>query len=97
MPEYDFHQLSPDDLEVLTRDLLNRPGIAGGIFVCILCRALDHLKLVIESFLGLGRRDIADGREQAAVVEPVHPFQCRPFHVLQAGPRPLSVDHFSLV
>lgn len=22
MPEYDFHQLSPDDLEVLTRDLL---------------------------------------------------------------------------
>ena len=31
----------------------------------------------VVAFLGFGRRDVADGLQQPAIVEPVHPFQRR--------------------
>ena len=31
----------------------------------------------VVTFLGFGRRDVADGLQEPPVVEPVHPFQRR--------------------
>jgi hypothetical protein len=45
---------------------------------------------------GLGRRDIADGLEKAAMIEPVHPFEGGEFHGLGMTPRSPAVDHLSL-
>lgn len=46
--------------------------------------------------LGLRRRDISDRLEKPVVVEPVHPFERREFHRLDAAPRPSPVDHLGL-
>ena len=46
--------------------------------------------------LSLGWRDIADGSEQAAVVEPVDPFEGGELHCLEALPWPAPVDHLGL-
>jgi site-specific recombinase XerD len=39
-------------------------------------------------FLGLGRRDVADGLQQPAIVEPVHPSQRRELDGFERPPRP---------
>ena len=57
----------------------------------------DVLGLSIVARFGLGGRDIADGLEQAPVVEPVHPFQGGEFDGLQGAPWPAASDHFGLV
>ena len=44
----------------------------------------------------LGWRNVADGSEQAAVVEPVNPFQGGELHRLEAAPWPAPVDHLGL-
>jgi hypothetical protein len=45
---------------------------------------------------GFCGRDIPDRLEQAAVVEPVHPFEGRLFDGLEAAPRSASVDDLGL-
>ena len=47
--------------------------------------------------LGFGGRDIADGFEQAAVVEPVDPFQRGVFDIFEGASRALPVDELGLV
>lgn len=46
---------------------------------------------------GFGGRDVADGLEQAAVIEPVDPFERRMFDRLERTPRPTPVDQLGLV
>ena len=50
----------------------------------------------IEVGLGFGWRDVPDGLEETAVVEPVHPFERRVFHGLEAAPRSPAVDDLGL-
>ena len=47
--------------------------------------------LIIRPF-ELHGRDVSDGFEQAAVVEPVDPFQGSELHVLEAAPRATPAD-----
>ena len=49
------------------------------------------------AFLGLGRRDVADGFQQPAVVEPVHPLERGVLDGLDAPPRPAPMDDLGLV
>ena len=57
----------------------------------------DVLGLSIVARFGLGGRDIADGFEQASVIEPVHPFQGGELDGPQAAPWPKAADYFGLV
>lgn len=45
---------------------------------------------------GLGRRDVADGLEDALVIEPVDPFEGGVFHGVKRAPWTTSVDHLGL-
>jgi hypothetical protein len=53
--------------------------------------------LSIVACFGLGEWNVADGFEQAPVVEPVHPFQGGELDGLQAAPWPAAADYFGLV
>ena len=57
----------------------------------------DVLGLSIVARFGLGGRNVADGFEQAPVVEPVHPFQGGELDGLQGAPWPAAPDHLGLV
>ena len=46
---------------------------------------------------GFGRRDVADGLQQPAVVEPVDPFQRGGLDGLERPPSPAQVDDLGLV
>ena len=50
------------------------PRVSRRRFRLVLRRHRGHLQLLVVARLGLGGRDMTDGREQATVVEPVHPF-----------------------
>ena len=43
----------------------------------------------------LGGRHVADRFEQAAVIEPINPFEGGVFHCLEGSPRPAPIDHLS--
>ena len=51
----------------------------------------------VVAFFGFGRRDVADGLEQPAIVEPVDPGQRRELDGLEAPPWPTSMDYLGLV
>ncbi len=51
----------------------------------------------IVALLGFGWWDVPDGLEQAAVVEPVNPFQCGKFDGFEVAPGSTPMDHFGLV
>ena len=46
---------------------------------------------------GLCGRDVADGAEQALIIEPVHPFEGGVFDGLERSPRAAPVDRLGLV
>ena len=46
---------------------------------------------------GFGRRDVADGFQQPAMVEPIDPFERGIFDGFEAPPRSSPVDHLCLV
>ena len=48
-------------------------------------------------FFGFSVRDVADGAEQAAIIEPVVPIEGGVFDGLERSPRAAPVDHLSLV
>ena len=50
----------------------------------------------VEVGLGFGGRHVPDGLQQAAVVEPVGPFQGCVFDGLEATPRTTAVDDLGL-
>ena len=59
----------------------------------------DHsqrVQLFIVSRLGLRGSNIANGLEEAAVVEPVHPFECGEFHCFCIPPRATTADDLGL-
>lgn len=76
--------------------VVNRSEFAGGCFVWVLCRQAGLLKLAVEVGFGLGGRDMPDGFEQAAVVEPVHPFERGELDGLEVAPRAGASDHLGL-
>jgi hypothetical protein len=51
----------------------------------------------IVAFLGFGRRDVADGLQQPASIEPAHPFQRRELDTLERPPWPAAVDDVGLL
>ena len=55
------------------------------------------LGLSIVACFGFGGWNVADGFEQAPVVEPVDPFQRGELDGFQASPRAASPDHLGLV
>lgn len=59
---------------VISPHRVKRPGIAGGQFRQLCCHwgVVQH---AVVALFSLGRRDIADGLAQSAVVEPVYPFE----------------------
>ena len=59
----------------------------------------SHGELVhsyVVSLLGFGWRDVADRLEDAAVIEPVDPFESGVFHGFEGFPWPAPVDHLGL-
>lgn len=54
------------------------------------------LDLGIMARLGLGRRDIADQLEEAAVVKPIHPLEGSELNGLHVAPRIAAPDHLGL-
>lgn len=66
--------------------------------VCV--KLCGHSWLVqhgVVALLGFGRRDIADRPHQAAVIEPVDPFQRRELDGFEAPPRLAPMDDLGLV
>lgn len=57
----------------------------------------DALGLSIVARFGLGGRDVANGFEEAPVVQPVNPFQGDEFDGLQGAPWSAAPDHLGLV
>ncbi len=51
----------------------------------------------MEVCFGLCRRDVSDGFQQAAVVEPVDPFEGGEFHGGEASPGTAAADHLGFV
>jgi hypothetical protein len=49
------------------------------------------------AFLGFGRRDVADGLQEPAIVEPVHPLEGRELDGLEVPPGPTTMNDLSLV
>ncbi len=56
----------------------------------------ELIGLCIEAVFRFGGRDVADRLEQAAVVEPVDPFEGCELDCLQAAPRPSAVNDLCL-
>jgi hypothetical protein len=60
----------------------------------------DHIEVLFGSILvgfHLGRRDVADGPEEAMVVEPIDPAQVRHFDDGRGRPRPPTPNHLGFV
>lgn len=75
---------------------MNRPGFTGDRLV----KARGHGWCVqhgIVSFFGLGRRNVSDGLQKVAVVEPVDPFERGELHSFKASPRSAAMDDLGLV
>ena len=51
----------------------------------------------VEVCLSFRWRDVADGFEEAPVIEPVDPFEGGELHGFDVSPRASSMDHFGLV
>ena len=51
----------------------------------------------VVTLLGFGRRDVSDGLQQSAIVEPVHPFQRSEVDALEGAPWPTAMDDFGFV
>jgi hypothetical protein len=50
-------------------------------------------QLFIVSRFGFGRRNVANGLEQTAMVEPVHPLEGGEFHGFSVAPGTAPMDH----
>lgn len=75
---------------------MNRPGSAEALG----CESRCHIDVVCGSILlilGFDRRDVADGLQQPAMVEPVDPFEGRVLDGFEAAPRSALVDHLGFV
>ena len=71
------------------------PGFPEAILFESGCHGLTG-DLGIVARLGFGGREIADGLEEAPVVEPVHPFEGGELHSLGMAPGAAPADHFGL-
>src|SRR6266511_1973078 len=78
----------------------NGPGTGPGLSEAILFESRRHGRLFqhgVVAFLRVGRRDVADGLQQPAIVEPVYPFQRRELDCLERPPWPAPVDDLGFV
>lgn len=62
-----------------------------------LCGHWDFVQRGVIALLGFGRRDVADRREETAVVKPVYPFECSILNSFKGSPRSSPVDDLGLV
>jgi transposase len=74
---------------------LNRPGLPEAVWFESRCQFL-LIEHGVVALLGLGRRDVVD-RHQPAAVEPVDPFQRRELNGFERPPRPTPMDDLGLV
>ena len=51
----------------------------------------------VVAFLGFGRRDVADGLQEPAIVESVHPLEGRELDGLEVPTGPTTMNDLSLV
>lgn len=65
---------------------LNRLKIAGGCLNLVTLPLIVHCCVVV--LLGFGWWNVADGFQQAAVIDPVDPFQCGELDGFKVAPRP---------
>ena len=72
------------------------PGLPEAEFVESRCHG-EGLDLLIVARFGFGGRDVADGLEQAAVVEPIHPVEGGELNLLQRAPGSPAPDDLGLV
>jgi hypothetical protein len=49
------------------------------------------------AFLCFGRRDEADGLQEPAIIEPVHPLERRELDGLEVAPRPATMNNLAFV
>src|SRR3546814_11706159 len=80
--------------------VLPNPCTPPGLPEAICLKLCGHGSVVqhgVVTFLGFSRWDIPDGREEPAVVEPVHPFERGIFNGLKGSPRTSPVDYLGLV
>lgn len=83
-------------LGMVRRDLIRTaPGLPEANFDQLRGHGFSFQSRV-EVSLGFRRRDVSDGLEKTAVVEPVHPFQCGILDALEAAPRAAPVDDLRL-
>jgi transposase len=75
---------------------LNRTGFTGDFWLESRCHGLLFQHCII-AFLGFGRRDVADGLQQSAIVEPVDPGQRRELDSLEAALWPMPVYDLGFV
>src|SRR6476469_5676461 len=64
------------------------------------CELRCHIEVLRGSIIllfGFGRRDVADGLQQATMVEPVDPFERGVLDRFEAAPRSTPVNHLGLV
>ena len=64
---------------------------------CELCRHIDVVRGSIILLFGFGRRDVADVRQQPAMVEPVDPFEGGVLHRFEGSPGSTAMDDLGLV
>jgi hypothetical protein len=78
---------------------LNAPGLpeACWLELCGHGEIVHGSGCCVVTRLGFSEQDVADGLEQAPVIEPVDPFQCCELGGLEGTPGSPSVDHFGLV
>ena len=72
-------------------------GVQRYTAFCTFTDNFDGTTRMTQQAAGLGRRDVADGLEQLAMVEPVEPFERGVFDGFEAAPGPAPVDHLGLV
>jgi len=75
---------------------VNRAGSSGGWLAWILRGHRHDLKLRIVGGFRLGRRDAADGLEQAPIVVPIDPFEGGKLDGLERAPGTAPMDHLGL-
>ena len=74
---------------------MNAPGFPEAVWFGSRCHGWLVQRGVV-GLLGLGRRDVADGLQKPAIVEPVDPFQRRELDGLERPPLPTSMDDLGL-
>jgi hypothetical protein len=76
---------------------VNRPGFPEAVWFESRCHGSLFEHSVVAVFFTFGWRDVADGLQQPAMVEPVHPFERGELDGFDGPPWSTSMDELRLV